>query len=63
MKRHLTESIQCLGFGSRARQIQRGVIKQRKPQVIPGTSGGSSSSEETSSGGPPSLQSINLRHR
>ncbi|EDV29555.1 uncharacterized protein TRIADDRAFT_17070, partial [Trichoplax adhaerens] len=29
MKRHLTESMQCLGFGSRARQIQRGAVKQR----------------------------------
>ncbi|RDD41994.1 Kinesin-like protein KIF25 [Trichoplax sp. H2] len=49
MKRHLTESMQCLGFGSRARQIQRGAVKQRKSHILAGTSGGSSSSEETSS--------------
>ena len=31
VKRYLTETSQCLGFGSRARQVARGQTKKRRP--------------------------------
>eukprot|EP00795_Rhopilema_esculentum_P017163 gene17163-8705_t len=31
VKRYLTETLQCLGFGSRARQVARGQTKKRRP--------------------------------
>ena len=30
-QRYITESLQCLGFGARARQVQRGQTKRRLP--------------------------------
>ena len=30
-QRFITETLQCLGFGSRARQVQRGQTKKRRP--------------------------------
>ena len=30
-QRYITESLQCLGFGQRARQVQRGPTKRRLP--------------------------------
>ena len=30
-QRFLTETLQCLGFGSRARQVARGKIQKRRP--------------------------------
>ncbi|XP_071506811.1 kinesin-like protein KIF25 [Diadema antillarum] len=35
--RYLTETLQCLGFGSRARQIQRGPVKKRQGSVLSGS--------------------------
>ncbi|XP_041462139.1 kinesin-like protein KIF25 [Lytechinus variegatus] len=35
-QRFLTETLQCLGFGSRARQIQRGPVKKRQAATLTG---------------------------
>lgn len=36
-QRFITETLQCVGFGSRARQVARGQAKKRRPtSFVPG---------------------------
>jgi len=49
-QRYITETSQCLGFGQRARQVQRGPTKRRLPSSAekvgsdrPGSGGGRAS--------------------
>jgi hypothetical protein len=35
VQRFITETMQCLGFGSRARQVARGQVKKRRGTVAP----------------------------
>ncbi|CAH1799654.1 unnamed protein product [Owenia fusiformis] len=55
-KRYLTESLQCLGFSQRARQVQRGPIKRKLPPAVekigPGDSTNRSASPRPRSAGP-----------
>lgn len=53
-QRYITESLQCLGFGARARQVQRGQTKRRLPSSAEKVSVDSTrSSRSVSVTGPP----------
>ncbi|PIK33247.1 putative kinesin-like protein KIF25 [Apostichopus japonicus] len=56
------ETLQCLGFGSRARQVQRGPVKRRPSYWRPTSGGGSRSPVVTSTRRSHSLTSIHREH-
>lgn len=51
-QRYITETTQCLGFGQRARQVQRGPTKRRLPSSAEKVGG----SDRPGSGGRPSFR-------